>query len=133
MLKKILAINSDILFQSNLTEFLDHHIDFENDITVGTAKYFTSFPMVWFKSTMLINFQSRKSLFLNLMYFGIYIVNKEVLSKFKTTKLDMDNLIKIIQEINNSIGYYDIGPKWMDVGSEGALELANKFINLDII
>ena len=64
---------------------------------------------------------------------GIYILNKEVLSKFKTTKLDMDNLIEIIQEINNSVGYYDIGPKWMDVGSEEALGLANKFINSDII
>jgi hypothetical protein len=35
--------------------------------------------------------------------------------------------------MNNSIGYYDIGSKWMDVGSEEALELAKKFINSDLI
>ena len=132
--ENILAINSDILFQSNLTKFLDHHIDFENDITVGTAKYFYKLPygVVQVDNVDQFSIEEKPTLKFNVLC-GIYIVNKEVLSKFKTTKLDMDSLIKTIQEINNSVGYYDIGPKWMDVGSEGALELANKFIDLDII
>ncbi len=132
--ENILAINSDILFQSNLTKFLDHHIDFENDITVGTAKYFYKLPygVVQVENVDQFSIEEKPILKFNVLC-GIYIVNKEILSKFKTTKLDMDSLIKTTQEINNSIGYYDIGPKWMDVGSEEALELAKKFINSDII
>ena len=132
--ENILAINSDILFQSNLTKFLDHHIDFENDITVGTAKYFYKLPygVVQVENVDQFSIEEKPILKFNVLC-GIYIVNKEILSKFKTTKLDMDSLIKTTQEINNSIGYYDIGSKWMDVGSEEALELAKKFINSDII
>ena len=132
--ENILVINSDILFQSNLSKFLDHHTNFENDITVGTAKYFYKLPYGVVREGNVDQFSIEEKPILKFnVLCGIYIVNKEVLSKFKTTKLDMDSLIKTIQEINNSVGYYDIGPKWMDVGSEGALELANKFINLDII
>ena len=40
----ILAINSDILFETNLTKFLEHHIELTNDITVGTAKYSYKLP-----------------------------------------------------------------------------------------
>ena len=131
--ENILAINADIVFQSNFTKFLDCHIDLGNDITVGTAKYFYKLPYgVVQVDVDQFTIEEKPILKFNVLC-GIYIVNKEILSKFKTTKLDMDNLIEIIQEINNSIGYYDIGPKWMDVGSEGALELANKFINSDII
>jgi len=132
--ENILAINSDILFQSNLTNFLDHHVDLENDITVGTAKYFYKLPygVVQVENVDQFSIEEKPILKFNILC-GIYIVNKNILSKFKTTKLDMDSLIKTTQEINNSIGYYDIGSKWMDVGSEEALELAKKFINSDII
>ena len=132
--ENILAINADILFQSNLTKFLDCHIDLGNDITVGTAKYFYKLPygVVQVENVDQFTIEEKPILKFNVLC-GIYIVNKEILSKFKTTKLDMDNLIKTTQEMNNSIGYYDIGPKWMDVGSEDALELAKKFINSDII
>ena len=132
--ENILAINSDILFQSNLTKFLDHHIDLENDITVGTAKYSYKLPYGVVHEENVDQFSIEEKPIQNFnVLSGIYIVNKEILGRFKTTKLDMDNLIKTIQEMNNSIGYYDIGSKWMDVGNEEALELAKKFIDADII
>ena len=132
--ENILAINSDILFQSNLTKFLDHHIDLENDITVGTAKYSYKLPYGVVHEENVDQFSIEEKPIQNFnVLSGIYIVNKEILGRFKTTKLDMDNLIKTIQEMNNSIGYYDIGSKWMDVGNEEALELAKKFIDADRI
>ncbi len=132
--ENILAINSDILFQSNLSKLLDNHVEYENDITVGTAKYFYKLPYGVVNEENIDQFSIEEKPILNFnVLCGIYIVNKEVLNGFKSSKLDMNNLIETIQEINKSIGYYDIGPKWMDVGSERALELTKKFINLGII
>tara|TARA_B100001564_G_scaffold344216_1_gene341559 strand:- start:10 stop:1068 length:1059 start_codon:yes stop_codon:yes gene_type:complete len=132
--ENILAINSDILFQSNLTKFLNHHIDLENDITVGTAEYSYKLPygVVHEENINQFSIEEKPIQKFNVLC-GIYIVSKEILSKFNTTKLDMDKLIKATHEMNNSIGYYDIGSKWMDVGSEEALELAKKFINAELI
>lgn len=132
--ENILAINSDILFQSNLSKFLDHHIDFENDITVGTAKYSYKLPygVVHEENTNQFSIKEKPIQKFDVLC-GIYILNKETLSKFKNTKLDMDKLIKATQEMNHSVGYRDIGSKWMDVGSEEALELAKKFINAGLI
>lgn len=132
--ENILAINSDILFQSNLTKFLDNHIDLENDITVGTAKYSYKLPygVVHEENVNQFSIEEKPIHKFNVLC-GIYILNKEILSKFKTTKLDMDKLIKATQKMNDSVGYHDIGSKWMDVGSEEALELAKKFINAELI
>ena len=132
--ENILAINSDILFQSNLTKFLDHHIELENDITVGTAKYSYKLPygVVNEETVDKFSIEEKPIQKFNVLS-GIYIINKKILDSFKIAKIDMDNLIKTSQEMNNSIGYYDIGSKWMDVGSEEALELAKKFINSDLI
>ena len=132
--ENILAINSDILFQSNLTKFLDHHIDLENDITVGTAKYSYKLPYGVVNEEAVNKFSiEEKPIHKFNVLSGIYIISKKILDNFENTKLDMDNFIKTSQEMNNSIGYYDIGSKWMDVGSEEALELAKKFVTSDLI
>jgi len=37
-------------------------------------------------------------------------------------------LINHLQSNEDSVGYYDIGSKWIDVGNEESLKMAEKFV-----
>ena len=130
----ILAINSDILFETNLTKFLEHHIELTNDITVGTAKYSYKLPygVVSENDAKNISIEEKPIHKFNVLA-GIYLFRKELLSNFKVEKIDMDNLIDKSQNKEFLVGYYDIGSTWMDVGNEEALELATKFVSSKLI
>ena len=130
----ILAINSDILFETNLTKFLEHHIELTNDITVGTAKYSYKLPygVVNENDSNNISIEEKPIHKFNVLS-GIYLFRKKLLSNFKIEKIDMDNLIDLSQNKEYLVGYYDIGSTWMDVGNEEALELATKFVRSKLI
>tara|TARA_B100000989_G_scaffold86819_1_gene62509 strand:- start:137 stop:1195 length:1059 start_codon:yes stop_codon:yes gene_type:complete len=132
--ENILAINSDILFETNLTKFLEHHIELTNDITVGTAKYSYKLPygVVNENESNSISIEEKPIHKFNVLS-GIYLFRKELLSNFEIEKIDMDNLIDMSQRNKFLVGYYDIGATWMDVGNEEALELAKKFVSSKLI
>ena len=47
----------------------------------------------------------------------------------KLKKINMDELIRKINEDSGQVDYFNIGNNWMDIGNEKQLELANKFID----
>lgn len=132
--ENILAINSDILFETNLTKFLQHHIELSNDITVGTAKYSYKLPygVVNENSPNNISIEEKPIHKFNVLS-GIYLLRKQLLENFQIEKIDMDNLIELVQNKEFAVGYFDIGSTWMDVGNEEALELATKFVSSKLI
>ena len=69
----ILAINSDILFETNLTKFLEHHIELTNDITVGTAKYSYKLPYGVVNENDSNNISIEENQFTNLMCCQVFI------------------------------------------------------------
>ena len=63
---------------------------------------------------------------------GIYFINKNSLRNLKPGELDMDELINLMQSKDDSVGYYDLGSKWIDVGNEESLKLAEKFVKSNL-
>ena len=131
----ILALNSDILFSTNLTKFYEHHLELSNDITIGTAKYSLQLPYGVIKEQDVseeIVIQEKPIQKFNVLA-GIYFINKNSLRNLKPGELDMDELINLMQSKDNSVGYYDLGSKWIDVGNEESLKLAEKFVKSSLL
>ena len=130
----ILALNSDILFNTNLTKFYEHHLELSNDITIGTAKYSLQLPYGVVKDQDMfegIVIEEKPIQNFNVIA-GIYFINKNSLRNLKPGELDMDELINLMQSNENSVGYYDLGSKWIDVGNEESLQLAEKFVKSNL-
>ena len=126
----ILALNADIIFSTNLTKFLEHHLELKNDVTIGTAKYSLQVPYGVVEDQDIsdrIVIHEKPIHKFNVLA-GIYIINKSSLSNIKPGALDMDHLINHLQSNEASVGYYDIGSKWIDVGNEESLKMAEKFV-----
>jgi len=132
--ENILTVNSDILFQTNLTNLLNHHNELANDVTMGTAKYTYQVPygVVNKDSSEKLSIEEKPIHKYNVLS-GINLIKKSAIETLQPSSIDMDILIELLQEKNYSIGYYDIGSKWIDVGNEDSLNLAKKFLASNLI
>lgn len=126
----ILALNSDILFTTNLTKFFEHHLELLNDVTIGTAKYSLQVPYGVVEDQDMLDrvVIHEKPIHKFNVLAGIYFINKNILVDIESAAIDMDQLINHLQSNEASVGYYDIGSKWIDVGNEDSLRMAEKLV-----
>ena len=95
-LNEILVLNSDVIFNVNIDNFLHHHVKQKNSITVVSSEYNFEIPygVIINKGTIMKTILEKPN-YNTLINCGIYILNKNV-RKFikKNESVNMDELLK---------------------------------------
>jgi NDP-mannose synthase len=126
-----LVMNGDILTNLDFTQMFQYHLDSKSDFTVAVrpTKHVLKYGIVEFdKSNNVKEFKEKPVLnfFDNV---GIYIYNRENL-KFIKPKVEygVNTLVKsLLKDKNNVKSYYTEDEYyWIDIGSHGDYEKANK-------
>ncbi len=129
--KDFIVFNSDIIFDINFSEFLKYIKSSNNNFVTCTAKYEIEIPYGVIENLEPIdkdiNIVEKPRISYNVIA-GIYFVKKHILSSFSEGYIQMDELIKNINEKFGKIGYFDIGDSWMDIGNQKQLKIAQKTI-----
>jgi len=129
----ILSINSDLIFKTNLSNFLNHHVELKNAITIGTAKFTYQLPYGVLSDEDNKVIIDEKPLQKFNVLSGVNLIDASYLKQIQFQKLDMDELIQMTQDLEKRVGYYDLGSKWIDIGNQEKLEIAKKLVNMNLI
>lgn len=129
----ILSINSDLIFKTNLSNFLNHHVELKNAITIGTAKFTYQLPYGVLSDEDNKVIIDEKPLQKFNVLSGVNLIDASYLKQIQFQKLDMDELIQMTQDLEKRVGYYDLGSEWIDIGNQEKLEIAKKLVDMNLI
>ena len=129
----ILSINSDLIFKTNLSNFLNHHVELKNAITIGTAKFTYQLPYGVLSDEDNKVIIDEKPLQKFNVLSGVNLIDASYLEQIQFQKLDMDELIQMTQDLEKRVGYYDLGSEWIDIGNQEKLEIAKKLVDMNLI
>ena len=129
----ILSINSDLIFKTNLSNFLNHHVELKNAITIGTAKFTYQLPYGVLSDEDNKVIIDEKPLQKFNVLSGVNLIDASYLKQIQFQKLDMDELIQMTQDMEKRVGYYDLGSEWIDIGNQEKLEIAKKLVDMNLI
>ena len=129
----ILSINSDLIFKTNLSNFLNHHVELKNSITIGTAKFTYQLPYGVLSDEDNKVIIDEKPLQKFNVLSGVNLIDASYLKQIQFQKLDMDELIQMTQDLEKRVGYYDLGSEWIDIGNQEKLEIAKKLVDMNLI
>ena len=130
--KNILSFNSDIIFNLDFNKLINYTSSSSKTLTVCTAEYEVEIPYGVLEKNIILNNDFKiieKPRVKYNVVAGIYHLKKNSLHSLETKKINMDELIRKINEDSGQVDYFNIGNNWMDIGNEKQLELANKFID----
>jgi len=117
--KYFMVTNCDNFYKINYNNLLNYHKKFKYDFTVVASKKTLRLPYGICK----VNKEKFLSLvekpeYSNLVNSGLYVLSKKILKNIKNKKMDMNELIEIINKKKYKIGVYPIDEKsWIDVGT----------------
>lgn len=113
-----LVMNSDLLTDANLMEFMQFHVREQAVATIGVREYSIQVPFgVVDLEDGKVRAIREKPTFRTLVSAGIYALNSEVLGSIsKNEYCDMPDLIKIIQGENFKVSAFPIHEGWLDIG-----------------
>tara|TARA_B100000282_G_scaffold254149_1_gene199626 strand:+ start:141 stop:1196 length:1056 start_codon:yes stop_codon:yes gene_type:complete len=129
----ILSINSDLIFKTNLSNFLNHHVELKNTITIGTARFTYQLPYGVLSDEDNKVIIDEKPLQKFNVLSGVNLIDASHLEQIQFQKLDMDELIQMTQDMEKRVGYYDLGSEWIDIGNQEKLEIAKKLVDMNLI
>ena len=129
----ILSINSDLIFKTNLSNFLNHHVELKNAITIGTARFTYQLPYGVLSDEDNKVIIDEKPLQKFNVLSGVNLIDASYLKQIQFQKLDMDELIQMTQDMEKRVGYYDLGSEWIDIGNQEKLEIAKKLVDMNLI
>ena len=129
----ILSINSDLIFKTNLSNFLNHHVELKNAITIGTARFTYQLPYGVLSDEDNKVIIDEKPLQKFNVLSGVNLIDASYIKQIQFQKLDMDELIQMTQDMEKRVGYYDLGSEWIDIGNQEKLEIAKKLVDMNLI
>ena len=123
----------DLIFKTNLSNFLNHHVELKNAITIGTAKFTYQLPYGVLSDEDNKVIIDEKPLQKFNVLSGVNLIDASYLKQIQFQKLDMDELIQMTQDLEKRVGYYDLGSEWIDIGNQEKLEIAKKLVDMNLI
>ena len=116
--KPFFVINGDILTTVNFYNLLQHHIENNYKLTIGSRVYETQIPYgVLNIEEACVTELEEKPLIRHLVSGGIYVLNPEVIDIIPKDKyFDITQLINILINNKKKIGSFPITEYWMDIG-----------------
>lgn len=129
------VINCDVLFNFNLKDFYNYHLDLKSDITVLCVNKISRIEYGVCKTDIkknIINIIEKPNYNFKIVS-GLYLINKKVLKFIKNDEyLDMNVLIERSIKSNLKVVSYDIADKqYMDIGTiDNLINNSFKFDNL---
>ena len=128
-----LVINSDVITDVSLNDFIAYHNDNKNGITIGAAIHEHEVPYGVIKFDKLGQFNGifEKPTFKNFISAGIYVISKKAsLLIPKNKHIDIPEFINLAKKAGFKIGVFPVHEYWTDVGMPETLNKANlKFSN----
>ncbi len=124
-----LVLNSDILFDINFFKLKDFFDNSENDFVICTSQYEIEIPYGVIEKEELLDkeYEIIEKPRINFdVIAGIYFVKSKTLAKIDNAKIEMDELIIKIKELDKKISYFNIGANWIDVGNNKQISIAEK-------
>lgn len=126
--KQILVLNSDIIFNVNIDNFLDLHNKNKNFVTIVTTDYNIKIPygVLVNKGGLLKKIIEKPSykFFINC---GIYILNSNISKLIKQNEsINMDNLLERTIRKQKKIGLYPLTENIIDYGTHQSLQYAQE-------
>ena len=120
--KNLILINGDLFFQTKFKKLINFHNENSYEATVCTKKNMTEITYaILKKKNNKIIFQEKPKI-QHIINAGIYILSKNFLKKFFSSKInkrkekfDMPELINFVTK--NKLGVFNIGNKWIDIGN----------------
>jgi len=120
--KNIILINGDLFFQIKFKKLINFHNDHSYEATVCTKKNITEIPYaILQKKDNKITFQEKPKI-QHVINAGIYVLSRNFLKKFFSSKInkvkqkfDMPEIINFVTK--QKLGIFDIGNKWIDIGN----------------
>ena len=120
--KNLILINGDLFFQTKFKKLINFHNENSYEATVCKKKNMTEIPYaILKKKNNKIIFQEKPKI-QHIINAGIYILSKNFLKKFFSSKInkrkekfDMPELINFVTK--NKLGVFNIGNKWIDIGN----------------
>jgi dTDP-glucose pyrophosphorylase len=127
----ILVLNSDVIFNVNIDNFLHLHDKNKNSITVVTSDYNLEIPFgVIINRGNLMKEIIEKPNYNFLINCGIYIIDSKIKKLIKNNeKVNMDELLKRALKRQKKIGLYPLTEDILDYGSHKNLKIAKKNFN----
>ena len=119
--RDLIITNCDILLNSNIENFYKSHKKNKNDLTIVISQNKIKSPygsvIVDHKSMRVMDMKEKPE-FKMLTNIGFYIISSKIIKNLKIkSKIDMNELIKILLKKNKKIGFYKINEKsWIDIG-----------------
>ncbi len=118
--RPFLVMNADILTNVNLPALMRFHLEEHNAVTVGVRRYALKLPygVLGLDDTRIVSLTEKPthSFFVNA---GIYAVNPsvvELVSRRRTRRFDMTDLISAALSVELRVGGFPIREYWLDIG-----------------
>lgn len=129
--KPFIVINGDILTGIDFDDFLNEHMENNNDITVGSRNYEMTIPYgVISTNGMSIKSIEEKPTYSFYISSGVYALNPNVIDYIPDNVLyNMTDLIKDVTQDNLKAGIYHIKEYWVDIGQITDYKKANDDVN----
>ncbi|WP_461206461.1 nucleotidyltransferase family protein [Clostridium sp. DL1XJH146] len=126
--KPFIVINGDILTGLDFDKFINHHIENDNDITVGVRNYEVNIPYgVLLTENDKITFLKEKPTYNYYINSGIYSVNPDMIKHIPYEKsYNMTDLIEDIMKNEGNAGVYQVTEYWTDIGQHEDFKRANQ-------
>lgn len=120
--KNLILINGDLFFQTKFKKLIRFHNNNSYEATVCTKKNITAVPYaILQKKNNKIIFKEKPKI-QHVINAGIYVLSRNFLKKFfsskinkKKEKFDMPEIINFVTK--QKLGIFDIGNKWIDIGN----------------
>lgn len=116
--KPFFVINGDVLTKLNFEQFLSHHINRENKITVAVREYGHQIPygILEIQDERLTDIKEKPS-FRYFVNGGVYCLQPEVVKYIPENEyFDITQLIDIYLRADDKVGSFLITEYWMDIG-----------------
>tara|TARA_B100000886_G_scaffold205780_1_gene142124 strand:- start:1146 stop:2201 length:1056 start_codon:yes stop_codon:yes gene_type:complete len=117
--KYIILTNCDNFYKINYLDLFKYHKKYKYDFTIVASKKTLKLP---YGICKMINEKFigivEKPEYSNFVNSGLYVMNRKVLDLLEKKKIDMDQLIGMVERRKMKIGVYPIDEKsWIDVGT----------------
>ncbi len=129
-----LVVNSDIIFDIDFLKLKNYFGESKSDFIICTSQYEIEIPYGVLEKEKILDEKFEIIEKPRIKYdviAGIYFAKSNSLVDIVNNKIEMDELIIKIKNLNKKITYFNIGSNWIDIGNNGQLKIAQKlsFIN----